>query len=146
MQSQLDAVGLKLQTAKSSEAMTSAMKGVTRAMVAMNRQMNIPQMQRIMQQFAMETEKMDMTTEMMEETIDGVMTEEGDEEEENLLVGKILDEIGISMTDSIPDAPLGTGPSTTAVGTGAKKAVTAGPAAGGGAKSGGKVSLPCACF
>jgi charged multivesicular body protein 2A len=114
MSSQLQAVGLKLQSAKSMDAMSGAMRGVTVAMISMNKQMNIPQMQRIMQQFAMENERMDMTEEMMSDTIDDVMTEEGDEEEEDEVISKVLDEIGVSFGESIPDAPLGMASATAA--------------------------------
>eukprot|EP00501_MAST-03F_sp_TOSAG23-6_P001213 GSMAST32.ASY1.ANO1.1257.1 assembled CDS len=51
MESQLAGVSLKLETCRSTEAMTSAIRGVTRGMRMMNRQMNIPQMQRIMYVF-----------------------------------------------------------------------------------------------
>ena len=81
---------------------------------------------------------MEMTEEMMSDTIDDVMTEEGDEEEENLLVSKILDEIGISMGDVIPDAPTGEAVTASATASSAAKKPVASAAMSGGA------SLPSA--
>ncbi len=130
MNSQLSAVGLKLQTAKSMDAMSGAMKGVTMAMIQMNKQMNIPQMQRIMQSFAMESERMDMTEEMMGDTIDDVMTDETDEAETDEVISKVLDEIGVSLGESIPDAPTGvTAPAKATKASAGKAAVAEGVSA-----------------
>ena len=46
-----------------------------------------------------------MTQEMMGDMLDDAMEGENDEEEEEKIVGAILDEIGISFGDAIPDAP-----------------------------------------
>ena len=61
MRTQLQGVGLQLQTMKSADAMQNAMRNATRAMVAMNRRLNLPQLQAIMRGFAIENEKMEMT-------------------------------------------------------------------------------------
>ena len=37
--------------------------------------------------------------------LDDAMAEDGDEEEEEKIVGAVLDEIGITFGDAIPDAP-----------------------------------------
>ena len=83
MESQMSAVSLKLETCRTTEAMTTAIRGVTRGMRVMNRQMNIPQMQRIMRQFEMENERSDMLQENMTDAIDGVMEDNEEEEDEN---------------------------------------------------------------
>mmetsp|Transcript_4305 Transcript_4305/g.13937 ORF Transcript_4305/g.13937 Transcript_4305/m.13937 type:complete len:230 (-) Transcript_4305:562-1251(-) len=133
MRSQLQAVGLKLQTAKSTEAMTAAMKGVTRAMIGMSRQMNVPAMQRIMREFAMSAERMEMTEEMMSDAVDDVMEGDEDEEEEEAIVNQVLDEIGISTTDTLPSAPGQATATTAGVAAGEQKqAAVAAPAGGGG--------------
>ena len=87
LKSHLSAVGLKLQTVKSHEAMASAMKSVTGAMVRMNKQINVPAMQKIMTDFEREQEVAEMTQEMMGESLDEVMAEDGDEVEEEAVVG-----------------------------------------------------------
>jgi charged multivesicular body protein 2A len=51
MKTQLNAVGLKIQTMKSHEALSSAMKGVTKCLVLMNKQTSSTELQSIMQEF-----------------------------------------------------------------------------------------------
>ena len=94
MEASLRAVGLRIQTLKSSQAMAQAMRGVTKAMMMMNRQMNLPALQRIMMEFEKQSEKMDMKEEMMSDTMDDVFEGENDEEESEEIVNKVLDEFG----------------------------------------------------
>lgn len=102
MRSQLQAVSLRLETAKSAEAMTSALQGTTTAMKAMASTMNLPRLNQIMMEYTKESEKMEMTQEMLGDTIDDVMDADQDEEEEEKIVGQVLDEIGIDMTGRCP--------------------------------------------
>ncbi|CAH0515274.1 unnamed protein product [Peronospora belbahrii] len=105
MRSQLQAVSLRLETASSAEAMTSALQGTTTAMKAMASTMNLPRLNQIMMEYTKESEKMEMTQEMIGDTIEDVMEAEQDEEEEDKIVGQVLDEIGIDMTGAVPEAP-----------------------------------------
>ena len=105
LRSHLNAVALKLQTVKSQEAMARAMKSVTEAMVRMNKTVNIPSIQKIMVNFQVENERAEMTQEVMGDMLDDAMAEDGDSDEEEKIVGAVLDEIGISFGDTIPDAP-----------------------------------------
>eukprot|EP01029_Cantina_marsupialis_P029790 TRINITY_DN782213_c0_g1_i1.p1 TRINITY_DN782213_c0_g1~~TRINITY_DN782213_c0_g1_i1.p1 ORF type:complete len:224 (-),score=97.99 TRINITY_DN782213_c0_g1_i1:288-959(-) len=132
MSAQMQAVSLRIQTMKSTEAMSRAMKGATSAMSRMNRQMNIPQLQAIMQKFAMESEKMDMTEEVMGDTVDDVMADEEDEEEEEAVVNQVLDELGINMMETVPDVPNGVGVAAPATAAKATASTAAPVGAGGG--------------
>jgi charged multivesicular body protein 2A len=85
--------------------MAQAMKGVTKAMTKMNQKVNLPGLQKIMTDFMRENEKSEVTQEMIGDTLDDAMAEEGSEEQEDLIVGQVLDELGINMTDSVPSAP-----------------------------------------
>jgi charged multivesicular body protein 2A len=105
LRSHLGAVSLKLQTVKSQEAMASAMKSVTQAMIKMNKTVNVPAVQKIMMNFQLENERAEMTQEMMGDMLDDAMEQDGDEEEEEKIVGAVLDEIGISFGDTVPAAP-----------------------------------------
>ncbi|TMW59967.1 hypothetical protein Poli38472_000009 [Pythium oligandrum] len=107
MRSQLQAVSLRMETAKSAEAMTSALQGTTKALKSMAKTMNLPRLNKIMMEYTKESEKMEMQQEMIGETIDDVMDAEQDEEEEDKIVGQVLDEIGIDLTGAVPEAPLG---------------------------------------
>lgn len=103
MKTQLQAVGLRIQTLSSSHQMAEAMKGATKAMGSMNRQMNLPQIQKIMMDFEKESEMMDMKDELMNDAIDDAMEGEDDEEESDEIVSKVLDEIGISFNQEVSD-------------------------------------------
>ncbi|CAO3698004.1 unnamed protein product [Rhizopus stolonifer] len=107
MKTQLQAVGLRMQTLRSSQQMAEAMKGATKAMGSMNRQMNLPKIQQIMMQFEKESELMDMKDEMMGDAIDDAFDEDEDETESDEIVSKVLDEIGISLNQELGEVPTG---------------------------------------
>ncbi|TYZ61301.1 hypothetical protein PybrP1_010525 [[Pythium] brassicae (nom. inval.)] len=135
MRSQLQAVSLRLETAKSAEAMTSALQGTTHAMKSMAKTMNLPRLNQIMMEYTKESEKMEMTQEMIGETIDDVMDADQDEEEEDRIVGQVLDEIGIDLTGAVPEAPVVQAPRPVVAQVAAPAAVAPPPApvaAGGG--------------
>ncbi|KAJ3755214.1 vacuolar sorting protein DID4 [Lentinula raphanica] len=108
MRTQLQAVGLRIQTLRSNQQMADAMRGATRAMGAMNRGMNLPAIQRIMAEFEKESSMMDMKEEMMSDAVDDVMDDEEDEEEEgDKILKEVLDEIGVNLSQQLTDAPTG---------------------------------------
>jgi charged multivesicular body protein 2A len=110
MRTQLQAVGLRIQTLRSNQQMAEAMRGATRAMGAMNRGLNLPGIQRIMNEFEKESAMMDMKEELMSEAVDDVMDEEEDEEEEgDKILKEVLDEIGVGLSQQLTDAPTGLG-------------------------------------
>merc|ERR1711936_1407102 len=63
----------------------------------MNKLMNPEQVAKTMQEFDMANTKMGMTEEMMNDTLDDILTESGDEEEQDAIVTQVLDEIGIEV-------------------------------------------------
>jgi charged multivesicular body protein 2A len=124
MRTQLQAVGLRIQTLRSNQQMADAMKGATRvsnfvsslksladfllqAMASMNRGLNLPQIQRIMNEFERESSMMDMKEEMMSDAVDGVM--EDDEEDEEMegdkILQQVLEEIGIDVSQKLGEVP-----------------------------------------
>ncbi|CAL1703810.1 unnamed protein product [Somion occarium] len=108
MRTQLQAVGLRIQTLRSNQQMADAMRGATRAMGAMNRGLNLPQIQRIMHEFERESATMDMKEEMMSDAVDDVMEEEENEEEEgDKILKQVLDEIGVDLSQQLTEAPTG---------------------------------------
>merc|ERR1712224_88881 len=107
MRSRLQAINLKLTTAKSTEAMIGSMKGVTKAMGAMNKAMNLPALQKLMQDFQMADAQLDDKTEMMGDAIDDAVAADDDSEEEAEIVRGVLDEIGIDFNGMVPNAPVG---------------------------------------
>ena len=107
MRTQLQAVSLRIQTLKSNQAMAEAMVGVTRAMRTMNASMNLPQIQGIMMEFERQSEVMDMKQEMMDDAIDDAMASDEDEDEEEAILGRVMEEIGIDFSETLADAPSG---------------------------------------
>jgi len=105
IRTQLQAVGLRIQTLRSNQQMAEAMRGAIRAMGAMNRGLKLPTIQRIMNDFERESSMMDMKEEIMSETIDDVMDEEEDEEEGDKVLKEVLDELGVSLAQQLVDAP-----------------------------------------
>ncbi|XP_052266031.1 charged multivesicular body protein 2a-like [Dreissena polymorpha] len=105
MKANIQAVSLKIQTLRSNNAMAQAMKGVTKAMQTMNRQLKLPEIQKIMMEFEKQSEIMDMKEEMMNDAIDDAMGDEDDEEESDAIVGQVLDELGLQLTDELSGLP-----------------------------------------
>ncbi|KAG8927662.1 ESCRT-III subunit protein did4 [Tulasnella sp. 418] len=109
MRTQLQAVGLRIQTLRSNQQMADAMRGATRAMASMNRGLNLPQIQRIMNDFERESATMDMKEEMMSDAVDDVMQdeEEDEEEESDKILSQVLDEIGVGLSQQLGETPSG---------------------------------------
>lgn len=76
----------------------------------MNRSLNLPQIQKIMNDFEKESSTMDMKEEMMSDAVDDAMEGEdegeGEEVEGDKILREVLDEIGMSMSDSVSTFPL----------------------------------------
>lgn len=124
MSTQLQAVSLRMQTLRSTQQMSEAMRGASKALGSMNRSMNIMAVQRILQDFERETSTMDMKDEMMNDTMEDALGGEedamgegiGETEESNTILRQVLDEIGVSVNQQVrarTDTQLGSVPSTT---------------------------------
>jgi len=110
MRSHLQGCALKLQTVKSHQAMADAMSSTAKAMMKMNKAIDVPAINKMMVEFERENMKSEMMQEMMGDAIDDVMDQEGNADEEDKIVSQVLDEIGVSFGEEVPDAPsLGTG-------------------------------------
>ena len=76
----------------------------------MNKAVDAPAINKMMRDFEKENMKSEMMQEIMGEMLDDAMEQEGDVEESDKIVSQVLDEIGITIGEEIPDAPmLGTG-------------------------------------
>jgi len=129
MRSHLQSCGLKLQTVKSHQAMGEAMKNTTKAMVQMNKAVDAPAINKMMVEFEKENMKSDMMQEIMGDMLDDAMEQDGDAEDEDKIVSQVLDEIGISFGEEIPDAPMvGAGTTMVSASTGGKNPVMEDPA------------------
>ena len=76
----LQGVSLQLQTMKSIDAMSTAMKNTTKAMVRMNAKLNMPELAGVLRTFGIEAGKMESTTDMMGDALDDIFSGDGEEE------------------------------------------------------------------
>jgi len=137
MKSHLQGVSLQLQTIKSHEALSSAMRSVTKAMVRMNKQVNVPSLNKIIRDFARENERAEMTQEMMGDMIDDTLGSEGDAEEEAQVVNQVLAELNIGTDEMLVEAPDAVQQSAVSSGEQKTAAAVAGGGGGGGGPSAG---------
>lgn len=105
---QLKSVSIRIRTIQSTAAMKNAMRDATKAMYLLNKQIDNKQLQQIMMTFERENEYMDIKQELMDDTIDGIMSNSMDDEQEEELISQIMDEIGIEITKTLDSAPTNT--------------------------------------
>ncbi|UYV67276.1 CHMP2A [Cordylochernes scorpioides] len=105
MRANIQAVSLRIQTVRSQNLMSQAMKGLVKGLQSMNRQMNLPQIRNIMMEFAKQSEMMDMKQEMMDNYIDEATTEGEDEEESEAIVAQVLEELGLDLSEKMAVLP-----------------------------------------
>lgn len=103
--SKIQSIGTHAKVMQSNAKMADAMKSTTKTMTNMNKIMNPQQTAQTMRNFERENAKMDMTEEMMNDALEDALGESGDSEEEDLVVSKVLDEIGIEMSGKMISAP-----------------------------------------
>lgn len=110
MKTQLQQISLRIQTVRGNQQMAQSMMGASKLLGNMNRQMNLPQLSKIAMEFERQTDIMDQRQEMMDDAIEDTMgADEVDEDEESEeIVAKVLDEIGIDMSQQLSSVPKGT--------------------------------------
>lgn len=67
----------------------------------MNKQLDPMKVAKTMEEFSKANTKMEMSEELMSETLDSILDESGDEEEQDRIVSQVLDEIGIEIKDKV---------------------------------------------
>ena len=107
MRSHLQGCALKLQTVKSHHAMAEAMASTAKAMHKMNKAVDVPALNKMMAEFEKENAKTEIMQEIMGDTLDDAFADENTEEEEDAIVNQVLDEIGVSFGEELPEAALG---------------------------------------
>ncbi|GKY90500.1 hypothetical protein MPSEU_000023700 [Mayamaea pseudoterrestris] len=106
MRSHLQGCALKLQTVKSHQAMADAMMNTANAMKKMNKAVNVQTITKMMAEFEKENAKTEMMQEVMGDAIDDALADDtmASEEQEAQIVNQVLDEIGITFTNELPEA------------------------------------------
>jgi charged multivesicular body protein 2A len=72
----------------------------------MNKAVDVPAINKMMAEFERENAKSEMMQELMGDAIDDALADDNNEEEEDRIVSQVLDEIGVSFGEEIPDAPM----------------------------------------
>ena len=103
--SKVTGIGHHMTTMQANVKMAESMGTATKAMGVMNKQMDVNKIAQTMQQFEKESTKMEMTDEIISDSLDDLLGESGDEEEQDAIVNQVLDEIGIEITGKLAAAP-----------------------------------------
>lgn len=116
MNTQLQAISLRMQTLRSTQQMSEAMRGATKvrdilahqALGSMNRSTNILAVQRILMEFERESNTMDMKDEMMNDAADDALEDDGgiaENEESESILKEVFDEIGVDVGQKLSNTP-----------------------------------------
>lgn len=84
--------------------MAEAMQNTAKAMKSMNKAVNPQTISKMMADFERENMKTELMQEVMGDAIDDALGEADNEEEEDKIVNQVLDEIGISFGEELPEA------------------------------------------
>lgn len=103
VKAELESVSFNLSTMQSTAVMADAMKGAAKAMMRLNATQNLPVLQKVMMTFVKEQDMMAMKQEVMDDTMESVM--QTDEQEQEEIIGRVLDELGIKMAEDLGTAP-----------------------------------------
>lgn len=103
--SKIQSVGAQTKAMHSNVKLANAMSSTTKTMGAVNKQMNPQGVMKTMQDFEKESMKMGMAEEIVDDSLNAVLDESGDEEEQEAVVNQVLDEIGIEISGKVAEAP-----------------------------------------
>ncbi|KAG0414483.1 hypothetical protein HPB47_008358 [Ixodes persulcatus] len=93
------------QTMHANVKLADAMATTAKTMGEVNKSIKPQDIARTMQEFEKETTKMGMTEEIVDDTLNSILDESGDEEEQDAIVNQVLDEIGIEVSGKMANAP-----------------------------------------
>uniref|UniRef100_A0A1I7Z9V1 Charged multivesicular body protein 2b n=1 Tax=Steinernema glaseri TaxID=37863 RepID=A0A1I7Z9V1_9BILA len=105
MGAKITAVGVQNRHMYSVGKMADAVASSTETMKAMQKQMPVDKLAKQMREFQVAQEKMGITDEMVSDTLDAMLDESGDEEEQDAVVNQVLDEIGIDLNTQLARVP-----------------------------------------
>ena len=98
---QVQAAGSAAKAMGANVKLAETMATTTKTMGNMNKMMNPQQVAKTMQEFDMANTKMEMTEEMMNDTLDDILADSDDEQEQDAVVNQVLDEIGIEISGKV---------------------------------------------
>lgn len=98
---QMSNIQQKMYLMKSTHEINRAIWSLTQTMKTMNQRMGLSNIQNIIMEFETETIKAESMAEVMDDALGGSV----DEDEEDELVESVLDEIGVSLANTLASAP-----------------------------------------
>ena len=98
---ELETLSSNLQTINSTTIMTDVMRTAARAIMRVNSVQSLPAMQAIMRSYLKEQDILAMKQEVMNSTLEEGENADGEGEEDEL-VNQVLDEMAVTLFDSIP--------------------------------------------
>ena len=102
MKNQLTTLSLQMSMMHNQQQIHEAMRNVATTMKMLNTRMNLQSVKNIIREFEGEKAKHEISTEMLDTMMDN---EDVDEESENEVLSRVLDEIGIKMESEIQKPP-----------------------------------------
>ncbi|KAK0422466.1 hypothetical protein QR680_007589 [Steinernema hermaphroditum] len=105
MGAKITAVGVQNRHMYSMGKMSDAVAASTKTMKTMQKQMPVEKLAKEMRDFQIAQEKMGITEDMVNDTLDSMLDESGDEEEQDAIVNQVLDEIGIDLNAQLSRVP-----------------------------------------
>ncbi|XP_076059874.1 charged multivesicular body protein 2b-like isoform X1 [Oratosquilla oratoria] len=103
--SRITSVAAQQKAMHANVKLSNAMGTASKTMANMNKIMKPEDIAKNMQDFEKAAMKMGMTEEIVNDTLDDILTEDGDEEESDAIVNQVLDEIGIEIGGKVAGAP-----------------------------------------
>lgn len=100
---QLSSLSNQMDTMRANKQLMDSMKNISKIMPKINSSIKLPELQKIMQQFEQETMKQELKQDLINDVMDDVFDNDTDDEDE--LIAKVLDEIGIEMDANLQNAP-----------------------------------------
>mmetsp|Transcript_23402 Transcript_23402/g.37452 ORF Transcript_23402/g.37452 Transcript_23402/m.37452 type:complete len:218 (+) Transcript_23402:35-688(+) len=103
LKSELQSLSHSMDAMQANKQLVQSMKNVSKIMPVINKQIKLPELTRVLRQFDEETTKQQLKQELIDDAMNDVL--DNDEDAEDELVSRVLDEIGIEMDSNLQNAP-----------------------------------------
>jgi len=102
---QMQGICIQLDSMRTTHELSRSMYDAMRVMRGMNHALNLESTQRLMREFERQNEMLASKNEAMDDAINGAMEDSEDEEEEDAVLQRILDDVGIDLSQQLADVP-----------------------------------------
>jgi len=104
LKAELRSLSAQMDSMAATQQLQTAMKSVARTMAMVSHQIKLPELQAALQKYQMESEQMEMKQDMINDALDDAL--DADEDDEDELIKKVMDEIGLDLNTNLVDAPM----------------------------------------